>query len=285
VVVYDAAYDGQYGRDSFSINTDQDAHVIGQTARLLVKSSFSGPALLTLSRGTLARYQTVQLTAPLTLVELPLLETDAPNVHLTLNAWQPQTLSFTADPDREVTWYSLPDYTLQTASLNLMVSNPKYITDMIIDTDKEVYQPGETAEIIVRVTNGDGEGVSAEVGLVLVDAAIYAHHSPHTGSLTAVFHNQEGNYVLGYDALRPLRSLYGEEFGGCGCGGWWDEPGEPVNTFDNSVFWLPAVVTDHNGEARITVTLPTTAGQWRLSAYGVTADTQVGETAVTIATQ
>jgi uncharacterized protein YfaS (alpha-2-macroglobulin family) len=88
--------------------------------------------------------------------------------------------------------------------------------------------------------------------------------------------------------MYPTRYLYipdGWGGGGCGCGGGGSEVVELSHDFADAVIWNPAIVTDHNGEATITLTLPDTPGQWRLTLYAVTADTQVGETAVTLTTE
>ena len=42
-------------------------------------------------------------------------------------------------------------------------------------------------------------------------------------------------------------------------------------------YWNPAVVTDENGEAHLTITLPDQSTAWQLAAKGITTDTLAGE--------
>ncbi len=78
-----------YGRgDGLTIDADKISYASGETAHLLIESTFSGPALLTFERGTTRREQLVELNAPLTLVEVAIQEDDAPNIFVTVNAWE-----------------------------------------------------------------------------------------------------------------------------------------------------------------------------------------------------
>ena len=60
-----------------------------QNAHFSIQSSFSGPALLTFERGRVIRAIPITLTAPLTEVSAQIIPEDAPNVYVTVNAWQP----------------------------------------------------------------------------------------------------------------------------------------------------------------------------------------------------
>src|SRR5262249_36390402 len=42
-------------------------------------------------------------------------------------------------------------------------------------------------------------------------------------------------------------------------------------------YWNPAIMTDENGEARLTITLPDQSTAWQLAAKGITRDTLAGE--------
>lgn len=73
-----------------NIQADRDIYVPGDLAQLAIESAFNGPALLTFERGTTRREKLVELTAPLTLVEVEIEPEDVPNIFVTVNAWQEQ---------------------------------------------------------------------------------------------------------------------------------------------------------------------------------------------------
>jgi uncharacterized protein YfaS (alpha-2-macroglobulin family) len=102
--------------DTLRIAADMGAYQPGDTARLVIESSFSGPALLAFERGLTRRIVPVELQSPVTLVEVPILADDAPNIFVTVNAWQAQDTRLT-----ETTYTSLNDSRLRTASTEISV--------------------------------------------------------------------------------------------------------------------------------------------------------------------
>ena len=105
VYAFDRDFSSWYGREDggLSISADQEIYAPGDTAHLVIESGFSGPALLTLERGTTRREQPVTLTAPVTLVDVTIQEDDAPNIYVTINGWEAQDTTIHED-----TWMSLP---------------------------------------------------------------------------------------------------------------------------------------------------------------------------------
>ena len=80
--------------------------------------------------------------------------------------------------------------------------------------------------------------------------------------------------------------MLGDYFGGCGCGGGAGYPQNEMSShFQSFSLWNPTLVTDHNGEATFTITMPDTVGEWRVTLQAVSADTQLGDTAVTVTTK
>lgn len=260
---------GWYGRSNdLAISADKESYAPGESARLLIKSAISGPALLTFERGTTRREQLIELTPPVTVVEVPIFPNDAPNIYVTVNAWQPQDTTLTED-----TWESKPDSRLLTASVNLSVPVTDKTLTVTITPDKESYAPREEATFTVRVTNQAGTPVSAEVSLAMVDEAIFALSDDLSGAIFDGFYDERDNIVRTYDALALIRYL-----GGGGGGGGGDMAGNPRRDFPDTAEWFPVLYTDYKGKAQVTVTLPDSLTSWRLTAKAVTADTQVGET-------
>lgn len=266
----------------FHLLAEKPLYAPGETARIAVFSSYSGPALLTVSRENLLNQQVVQLTAPLTFIELPLSDAAAPNLTLALSYWEAQTQAFNTDD--YFSYQSLSDGSLHTAYFDLEVRDPARELNVTITPEQESHTPGTTATFTVRVTNGNGEPVSAELSLALVDEAIYQHFAPHTTPISAVFRLLVPDQLMAFHSLNATRDLtWGGGFGGCGCGGgYWLEPTTLSSSFDAAAIWNPSLVTDANGEAAVTVTLPTGSTTWRITVAAATADTQVGSAVLVV---
>jgi alpha-2-macroglobulin len=262
-----------FGRETggqLTIATDQDSYAPGDTARLAIESAFSGPALLTFERGRTRREQLIELTAPLTLVDLPILAGDTPNIYVVVSAWQEQETHMP-----EYAAYSIPDGRLLSAAVNLSVPATDKVLTVTITPDRETYGPRQEATFTLRVTNYRGEPVSAELSLAVVDEAIFALSQELSGPIYDSFYYQRARVVRAYHSLAPVRYLGGGGMGGGGNGGL---TGDPRSDFPDTAFWFPILHTDANGEATVTIRLPDSLTSWRLTAKATTADTQVGET-------
>lgn len=278
--VYDGNSDSWNGRrrENITLNLDQESYAPGDVAKLMVESSFAGPALLTFERATVRREQLIPLTPPLTIVEIPVQDDDAPNIYVTVNAWEAQDTAIVDDQ-----YSSIPDGRLQRATINLSVPARNKQLQVALTPDKPSYAPGEEATFTVRVTSASGAPVAAELSLALVDEAIFTLSDLFNGPIYESFYYERSNMVATLDALAPLRYLSDGGMGGGGGGGY--DASSPRTHFPDTAAWFPALYTDSNGEATITVTMPDSLTSWRLTAVATTADTQVGETFINVQTK
>lgn len=265
--------------NELSIAADRERYAPGDTARLIIESTFSAPALLAFERATTRREQLIQLTAPLTLIDVPVQPDHAPNIFVTVNAWKEQDTTLTPD-----TYSNLPDSRLHTASVELHVPVTDKTLHVTITPDKERYAPRQQATFTLRVTNGQGEPASAELSLALVDEAIFSLSDELSGPIFNAFYHERGHIVRTYDGMALHRHLFGGNgMGGGGDGG--PASSNPRSDFPDTAAWFPVLHTDAEGKATITLTLPDSLTSWRLTAKATTADTQVGETFINILTQ
>ncbi|MEZ4590783.1 MAG: Ig-like domain-containing protein [Chloroflexota bacterium] len=280
VYAFSDFYSSWYGSDSGELNIepDQPEYQPGDVAQLLVETTVSGPALLTVERGSIRRQELVQLTAPVTMLPLTIEEGDVPNIYVAINVWQEQDTTVTAN-----TSSSLPDSRLLTSYVNLSVPAFTKRLNVVITPDKAEYAPGEEATFTVRVTNYRGEPVSAEVSLALVDEAIFALSPELNGPMYDDFYYQRSDTVSTYNGLTPVRYLWDGGYGGGGGGG--DLTASPRQNFPDTAVWQPTLYTDFNGEVTITTTLPDSLTSWRATAKATTADTQVGEAIANVITR
>lgn len=272
-----------WGQPSLTVSADRDSYAPGDTARLIIRTPFAGPGLITFERAAVRREMPVTLTPPVTVVEVPILPEDAPNIHATVNAWEP-ILTLSPATDIEDNWRlteSQRDAALHTATVELLVPVTDRTLTVAITTDREVYAPRDEAAVAVRVTNAAGQPVRAQVALAMVDEAIFLLADDNTRPLHDAFYGRRPNRVLTRDAMAPGRYLHEGGFGGGGGG----VSSAPRSDFPDTAAWFPALLTDANGEIRLTIPLADSLTTWRLTARAVTAaDTSVGEAVHTITT-
>ncbi|MCB8945376.1 MAG: Ig-like domain-containing protein, partial [Ardenticatenaceae bacterium] len=273
-----------FGRsEGLTLYTSEESYHFADTAQLFVESNISGPALLTIERNDVLDQRVIELTAPLTTIDIPLNQAYTPNVYATIQVWKPLSNTLHADMS-----YSIPDAELLVSSIKLNVPAIHKKLTITITPDKAEYAPGETATITLRTTNFVGDPVSAEVALAVVDEAIFSLSPDLTRQMYDTFYFERGNQVVTYDSMRPTRGLWipgGMGGGGGGGGGGGLEIGRPRTNFQDTAAWYPVLRTDANGEVTVSFTLPDDLTSWRLTARAVTADTQIGETSFNIITK
>jgi alpha-2-macroglobulin len=277
--VYDRTdtWAGRYA-NGLKVTADKTAYAPGDTARLIVESSFSGPALLTFERGTTRREQPATLTAPITVINVPIQPGDAPNIFVVVNSWEPQDTTLTQNTD-----ISLADSHLRTAYVELQVPVTDKTLTVTLTPDKTDYTPREPATFKVRVTNAQGQPVSAEVSLALVDEAIFSLSDELSGPIFDAFYYSRHNLIRTYDTMQPSRWLFAGGRGGGGGGG--AAAGAPRSNFPDTAAWFPVLQTDANGEVSVKLDLPDSLTSWRLTAKAHTAATQIGEAYINVITK
>ena len=266
--------------DALTISGSQEQYTPGDTAQLFIQSTFAGPALLTFERAAVQRQQRIELTPPLTVVEIPILESDTPNIFASVMAWKPVT-------DVELDRYSLADSQLVIAAIDLPITLAHKTLDVTIIPDRAQYSPGDEATITLQVTNQQGIPVSAELSLAVVDEAIFSLSPDATPDMLDTFYFKRYNRTQTFHSLYPIRSLWYEgEPGGMGGGDGEDTSlsGQPRRDFQDTAAWFPTLRTDDAGLVTVTVKLPDNLTSWRLTARAFTADTQVGEAVENITT-
>ncbi len=275
-----AAWRGQAA--ALHISADRESYAPGETARLFIESDadLDGPALLTFERGTTRREQLIELNAPLTTIETPIQPDDMPNIHVTVNAWEPQDETSDENVHR-----SKVDSRLHTASVNLSVPATEKRLTVTLSSDHTAYAPRETVTFTARITDYLSRPVAAELSLALVDEAIFALSSAPAASIFTAFYDERANIVRTYNALALRRALIAGGMGGGGGGGG-GAIGAPRSDFPDTAAWIPTLRTGDDGVVTFTITLPDSLTSWRLTAKATTADsTQVGEARMNIRTR
>jgi hypothetical protein len=258
--------------ESLVISAEKDTYKPYETARFMIESSFDGPALLTFERGSVIHTKQVMLTAPLTLVEAQIIPEDAPNVYVTINAWEATDRN---DPKAfEYVYSNIPDSRLRMARTELNVPAETKALEVLLSTNKAEYAPGDPLTVDIEVRDKDQNPVRAEVSLALVDEAIFSLSNELSPAIFKAFYGPRPLSVNTYNSMRPYREIIVGDRGG----------GEDRaslagvrSEFPDTAAWYPTLRTDANGRISVTFTLPDNITRWRLSAKAITLTHQVGE--------
>lgn len=263
---------------TLTVSADKTEYVSGDTALLTVRSAVSGPAWLTVERGRVRRTQVIDLTAPLTTVPVRLQDDDAPNVHITINTYQPVT----APDGRD--WLSRVEARLLVASAEVRVSAAERRLAVSLAADRSSYAPRQPATLTVHVTDAAGQPVRAALSLAVVDEAVLSLSGAQAADVFTAFYGPRADSVQTYDSLRPQRYLPCE----CGGGGGGGENlvGNPRFNFPDTVFWNGSLRTDADGYVTVTLALPDALTRWQVVARAITADEfpRVGEAQLSVTT-
>jgi uncharacterized protein YfaS (alpha-2-macroglobulin family) len=266
----------QENNDRMELVTDQREYQVGDTATILVPHPYNAPvqALVTLERGHIYEHFVTELETNSEQLKIPITEDMLPNMYVSVVVVQGfSSVAGEGVPSFKVGYASLP---INTGEKELQITlTPN-------KTGEETYQPGETAEYFLQVTDVRGEPVKAELSLALVDKAVLSLAPEQPGQLlNAFWHNRGlgirtgGSLTLAIDRINL--DVAPEAKGGGG-GGFDEGFGVIRGDFKDTALWLADFVTDENGEGTVEATLPDNLTTWTMTAKGVTgAETMVGE--------
>ncbi len=257
--------------DAVSIIPDQESYRPGDTASLLIANPFDPSlpvtALLTIERADIMLTDVISFNGLSALYDLPILDDYAPNIFVSVVA---------VSGINSETIY--PAYAM--GSTRLDVTPVSRLLTIAVAPSANNAQPRDTVSFELRVTDAEGSPVEAEIGVALTDEAVLALMPRNSATLQDMFYGIQPDQVRTAVALSsfidPLTDTYflGGRGGG---GGGFDSEIVIREDFDYTPLWEPHIVTDENGEATVSVTLPDNLTTWRLDARAVTVRTAVGE--------
>ncbi|MDX2272275.1 MAG: MG2 domain-containing protein [Cyanobacteriota bacterium] len=226
---------------------DREVYQVGDTAHLLVVSPLPDAyALLTVEGVTIYQAQVKKLAGNVAKIDLPILENYRPNVFygVTLLGSQRQ---------------------IYQGEAVIRVSPLDRFLQVEVTSDRQVYQPGETAQIQISTRDAQGLPIPAEVSLGVVDSALYILREDPTPDIRRFFYQQR------YNRVNTAYSFPQQYPAGL------DKLANQVRqNFRDTAAWFPTIVTDSQGLATVPVPLPDNLTTWRLTARATTAATQVG---------
>ncbi len=262
--------------DRIELVADKQEYQTGDVARVLVPSPYPEPvrALLTIERGRILSYQVITLTSNSETLAIPILPEYAPNVFVSVVIMKGQALDG-APPAFKIGYVELP------------VSAEDKALQITLTPSATKLLPRSPVTYTIEVRDRAGNPVKAELSLALVDKAALTLTGPNVEPILERFYRRRGVGVSTAVALTVnLNRLAQQQLRGTKGGGG-GGPGEAISirrTFPDSAFWAPAVQTDAQGRAQVSLVLPDNLTTWRMTGKAVTADTLVGEATVDVVT-
>jgi alpha-2-macroglobulin len=244
--------------DQVRLTADRDTYNAGDQAIIFIPNPLGEEtmALVTVERGTIRSTQVMNLGPAGTTFSLPLADADAPNIYISATL--------------------LANGKFLEGYLNLAVHTPKRILKVELTSTPTRAGPRDPVTFDVRVTDSDGKPVQGEFSLAVADLAALALADPNSLGIVEEYTKQQ---PLGIDtgislAANPTRGIYFS--GGRGGGGGGDVTVVREN-FPDTAYWNAEIVTDQDGRASVSMTLPDNLTTWQVDVRGLTKDTRIGE--------
>ncbi|MGQ0548355.1 MAG: alpha-2-macroglobulin family protein, partial [Armatimonadota bacterium] len=233
-----------------SLLTDKRRYMPGDVARVLINTDRVGQtALLTIEGSQIHKVMPVPITRRSTVVNIPILNEYGTQVFLSA--------------------LYVKEKRLATSEVALRVANPESELQVSIQSDRPRYGPGDKATYSVEIRDARGRPQQAEFSFGVVDESIYALLEDDPKALRNAFYPRRWNQV---------RTSYSFALTYLGDA----EKAEPNialrRRFLDTAHWEPALQTDAQGKATVTVVLPDNLTTWRATAVAHTTDTKLGRT-------
>ena len=250
------------------IVTDKRSYFAGDTALVLVLiPDAEGHALFTVEGGALYRAEVVRAKRHAALFTVDIGERQTPNFFVSAT---------TVSAGR-----------VYTKQRSVIVPPREKLLVVEVSPDRTEAQPGERVEFTVIATDHAGKPASdAEVALAVVDEAIYAVSPEIAVPLESFFHHKKRNDVRTEESVsfrffgtaRPLRATESKSAAArpFAFGSMKPQLDDVRKVFKDTAAFFPTLVTDGEGRAKATVTLPDNLTSWRATARAVTRATAVG---------
>ncbi len=256
--------------DRIELVSDKKKYAPGETAQILVAAPFEqSQGLITIERGRIIDHRVAEFPTNSTIIEVPITSAHIPNIYVSVALFKPPTLS-----------NSVASFKM--GYVELEVSTDEKVIQVSIEPNKERFKPRDEVTYTITTTDVQGQPVSAEVSLALVDAALLSLADESTPKPLKAFYERRGlgvqtsaAYAQSIDRLNQLGGGSPREPGGKGGGG--GMAGEVRRIFRDTAYWNATVRTDDEGRATVSVELPDNLTTWRLTAKAVNEATQVGD--------
>jgi alpha-2-macroglobulin len=261
----------RFDHNRITLTPEQQTWKPGDRARIMIESPWeSATALLTVEREGIRSHERFTLTSTQQTVEVPISEGDIPNIFVSVLLIRGRTSNdFGADgsdPGKPAFRLGYTELKVEDAGKRLAVT---------VAADRAEYRPANTAQVSLTVTDASSRPARSEVTLWAVDFGVLSLTDYNAPDVLKDVYREKSLQVMNSDSRqrvvsrRVLTPKGGDEGGGGGADG-------VRQDFRPLAFWVGSVVTDANGRAVTTVTLPEALTTYRIMAVAGDASSRFG---------
>lgn len=264
--------------DRIEIIADKPEYKVGDTAKLLVKSPYQGKgvkALVTVERENVISKRVVDVTTNALPIDVPITEDLLPTAYVSVVVMKPRIGETFNDHGLDT---GAPAFKIGYVKLSIDTT-PKKLSLKII-TDKKRYLPRDKVNVRIEAVDAMGNPVQGEFSLGVVDMSLLDLAGFSIPDLVSHFYSERGLGVVTSNMLTYLMERF--KPGSKGGGGGEGDAGVARGNFLDTAYWKAQIVTDKNGIATTSFTLPDNLTTWHLLAMGGTKDSKFGSVASTI---
>jgi uncharacterized protein YfaS (alpha-2-macroglobulin family) len=226
----------------------------GEVAKLLVQSPFAkATAVVTFEQGGIVRQETRTIVGPSGTIDVPVSAANAPWVHAAV------TLLPLGETEA--------DY--RVGVVRIPVGSDDAKLEVHVTSAKKSYEAREDAEITVEVKKGGAPVKNADVTLGVVDEGVLRMTAFHAKDPVAALRPGHGLDFRVTDSRASMlrRREKAHTAGGGDSAG--EESLDTRKSFVETAAWLPDLVTDSDGRAKVKVKLPDNLTEFRMTAVVV----------------
>lgn len=268
--------------DSIELVADAENYRPGDQAKILVKSPYEkAKALVTVERELVLESRVVEIEGTSNEIAVPIKPEYVPNVFVSVLLVQGRSDAAKPAENQDV---GKPSFKIGYLNLNVDPGEKRLAVE--IRKDKEEYRPKDPVTLNLKVKNASGQGCRASVTLAVADAGVLNLIGYETPDPFAEFYGARPLSVRTSESLIHVigQREYGEKGQEPGGGGAESAPAAPPSLaevelrgdFRATPYWNPSLMTDENGEAQVSFTLPDNLTTFRVMAVAQTRESDFG---------
>lgn len=232
---------------TLGITLDKKSYKPGDVAKVMIMSPVKNvKALLTIEADKIYSYQLIDIVNNGQIVQIPITKALEPNVYVSvcLAGHKKQFFSETK---------------------MIKVSPEENFLNVSVKADKKKYKPGDKITYFLKAIDANGHPVIADLSLGVVDESIYSLREDFTQDIRKFFFSKRDHNVVTSYSFNQSYSAGPDKI----------QPRLRKN-FKDTAFWKADVITDKNGNAKVSFKLPDNLTTWRATVRAITANTMVG---------
>jgi uncharacterized protein YfaS (alpha-2-macroglobulin family) len=254
---------------------DKKIYDVGDTARIMVQVPFpQSEALVTVERDGIVQHFTRHFDSNAPVIEIPVTQEMRPNIYVSVAAVRGRTKAPPKlggqDPGKPA---------VKVGYINLRVETEAKRLKVGLKTDQAEYRPKGKVKVDLEVKDNQGKGRRSELAVFVVDEAVLMLTGFTLPDLTDLFYGTRALGVSNADCRLSIfqKREFGTEKGESGGGGGEEEGESEVRSlFETTIFFDPSVVTDDQGRASVSFSLPDNLTTFRVMAVAQTSDDSFG---------